>query len=435
MRIAFLAQPFDRMDDPGRGGSITLWTYYMAGECHRRGHEVTVIANSGERFRKRVRTINGVAYVHTPTWLDLRVTRIADFTLRILGRAGRSSGKRPSFSRAWHHGIYAWWCAREIRRRRCDRVHVPNYSQFIPVLRRLNPTVKISLHMHCEWLTQLDPTMVRKRLESVDVVIGCSDYITRKVAHAFAEAADRCATVPNAADVPTGGSSAAGAHLDKAILFVGRLSPEKGLHDLIQAFHLVLVHHPDARLLLVGGPTSAPLDYLVGLSDEPYVQSLKRFYPPTPDPTGVDRYYSTLLELAGKEVGHRIVFAGHLPHAEIAVHYEQAAILVNPSLSESFGIAPVEAMMRGVPVVATRVGGMHDTVVDGETGILVEPARPEALATALIELLDDPKKRHRMGAAGFTRAHTRFTWPVTASRFLQLMEARPRDQSTVPCPS
>ncbi len=86
-----------------------------------------------------------------------------------------------------------------------------------------------------------------------------------------------------------------------------------------------------------------------------------------------------------------------------------ADVFVLASRWEGLPLAVIEAMMSGLPVVATAVGGVAEEVVDGETGLLVPPENPEALASALARLLDDPALRRRMGAAGQARAREHFT--------------------------
>jgi glycosyltransferase involved in cell wall biosynthesis len=257
------------------------------------------------------------------------------------------------------------------------------------------------------------------RVKDADLIIGCSEYITGKIAHRFPQYADRCVTVPNAADIPA--EPARERTAGQEVVFVGRLSPEKGIHDLIQAFHEVLKRFPDARLRLVGGPGIVPLDFLVGLSDEPYVAALKRFYP-----AGVNGakhpYIEALEKEAGKEMGKRILFEGVVGHDQIEKAYRDAAIVVNPSLSESFGISIIEAMMRRIPVVATRIGGMTTTIEDGITGLHVGPADPSELAAAICQLLADPERARAIADAGWTRALERYTWDRVADRYLECVQ-------------
>jgi len=111
----------------------------------------------------------------------------------------------------------------------------------------------------------------------------------------------------------------------------------------------------------------------------------------------------------------RVPFArGFVRHDELQRLYARAAVVACPSRREGFGVACLEAMAHGRPVVATRVGGLLDLVVDGETGITVPPRDPTALRSALERLLADPELRRRLGAAGRARART--TSPGRTSR-------------------
>jgi glycosyltransferase involved in cell wall biosynthesis len=95
--------------------------------------------------------------------------------------------------------------------------------------------------------------------------------------------------------------------------------------------------------------------------------------------------------------------------------YAEAEVAAVPSLYEGFSLPAVEAMACGVPIVATTGGALPEVIGrDGETGLLVAPGDPSALATALGRALDDPALRDRVGAAGRDRVLERFTWRKTA---------------------
>ena len=101
---------------------------------------------------------------------------------------------------------------------------------------------------------------------------------------------------------------------------------------------------------------------------------------------------------------------------ELARLYGQAEVAVVPSLYEGFSLPAIEAMSCGVPVVATTGGALPEVVGRHEdTGLLVAPDDPGALASAIGRLLDDPSLRARLGAAGRRRVVERFTWQVTAA--------------------
>jgi len=112
------------------------------------------------------------------------------------------------------------------------------------------------------------------------------------------------------------------------------------------------------------------------------------------------------------------VARGFVPNDELQALYARAAVVACPSRREGFGVACLEAMSHGRPVVATDVGGLRDLVVDGETGLVVPTRDPAALRTALERLLGDPELRRRLGAAGRQRAQERFSWAAVTDATL-----------------
>jgi glycosyltransferase involved in cell wall biosynthesis len=122
---------------------------------------------------------------------------------------------------------------------------------------------------------------------------------------------------------------------------------------------------------------------------------------------------------------------GFVPNDELQQLYARAAVVACPSRREGFGVACLEAMAHGRPVVASSVGGLRDLVVDRETGLVVPPRDPVALRSALEELLGDPELRRRLGEAGRERARERFSWEtVTDSTLVAYAEAAGRMEPT-----
>jgi glycosyltransferase involved in cell wall biosynthesis len=181
---------------------------------------------------------------------------------------------------------------------------------------------------------------------------------------------------------------------DPVVGAVTRFYPAKGIRHLVDAFPAVRSAHPRAWLVLLGqGP------------EEKALRERAR-------------------ELG---IAERVIFAGFQRDAHVYVGGFDVA--VTPSLEEGFGLVALEALALGVPVVASRVGGLPDIVVDGTTGLLVEPARPDAIADALLALLGDPERRIRMGQAARADVE-RFSLDAYASRlteiYRELAAARPR---------
>jgi phosphatidylinositol alpha-1,6-mannosyltransferase len=144
---------------------------------------------------------------------------------------------------------------------------------------------------------------------------------------------------------------------------------------------------------------------------------------------GSGPYRGELEQLAASlGVERNVYFAGFVPDGELAQLYAASDIVVLPSREiqpgvpvEGFGITLMEAAAAGKPVVAGNLGGTQDAVIDGVTGLLVDPTDVHAVADAILRLLRHPDEAARMGAAGQARA-AQFDWPRQAARVRQLLE-------------
>ena len=212
------------------------------------------------------------------------------------------------------------------------------------------------------------------------------------------------------------------------LLFVGRVSPEKGVHVLIGAVRKLVKRYPTIQLNIVGGIGSAPKAFIVDLSDDPKVKGLSEFYP------GEDQnrhyYHDYLKNLCEDGLESNVFFKGAVPYQKVVEYYRSADILVNPSFSESFGMSLAEAMSAEKPVVATRVGGMVNVVENKKTGLLVEPGDENALADAIALLIENPALRIKMGRAGRKRILRLFSWEKVAKKlefeYLRIVRSAPR---------
>jgi D-inositol-3-phosphate glycosyltransferase len=170
------------------------------------------------------------------------------------------------------------------------------------------------------------------------------------------------------------------------VVSVGRLVPRKGFDTLIRA----LVALPNVELLIAGGPPGGQL------ARDPEARRLR--------------------QLAKRlEVADRVTLLGAVPRPELPALLRSADIVACTPWYEPFGIVPLEAMACGVPVVASAVGGIMDTVVDSATGLLVPPKRPDRAAEAVRQLLAEPFWREAYGTAGTDRARSRYSWDRVAA--------------------
>lgn len=407
MKIAFVNQPLDGVLPPDQN-SIGIWTYEVARRIADE-HDVMVYARYMGYLKRagRSRRVDdqGVRY-------RFSVAAPASIWARVSGLWERVPWLRKPVYASWLYYLeYCLPIAIRIRRDRPDVVHIHNFTGFVPIIRALNPSATIVLHMNCEWLSQLDEEKMAKRIAKVDAVLGSSGHIAGLVERRFPQFADRCHTVYNGVDPDEFVVAHEGDDRDvgPALVFVGRVSPEKGVHDLIDAMSHVVRHSPDVRLDVIGPVGALPRSYIVDVSDDPLVRDLERFYD--------QDYGSALTERIGEDLAERVRFVGSMSHDQVVRHVAAADVLVNPSYSESFGMSLVEAMACETPVVATRVGGMQEIVTD-ETGVLVERNDPRALANAIIRLLDDDELRRAMGSAGRVRVAEVFAWDRVAEAAL-----------------
>jgi glycosyltransferase involved in cell wall biosynthesis len=184
-----------------------------------------------------------------------------------------------------------------------------------------------------------------------------------------------------------------------SILQLGRMVPRKGIDNVIRALaELRHAHGRDARLYIVGGSTEVP--------DETATPEIGRL-------RGIAR---------ALRVADRVTFCGRRDRPELHRYYSAADVFVTTPWYEPFGITPVEAMACARPVIGARVGGIKSTVVDGETGFLVPPQDPAALARRLVDLMDDPVRASGMGARGRERVVRHYTWAGVGRSILAVYE-------------
>ncbi|HEY0605688.1 MAG TPA: glycosyltransferase [Herpetosiphonaceae bacterium] len=119
-------------------------------------------------------------------------------------------------------------------------------------------------------------------------------------------------------------------------------------------------------------------------------------------------------------IGEQVTLRGRIDHAEVPGFLRSFALFAMPSRAEAFGVAALEAQACGLPVVASSVGGLPEVVRDGETGLLVPPEQPQALAEALLALIADPQRRVQMGAVGREWVRARYDWQTNVEQMLEV---------------
>jgi glycosyltransferase involved in cell wall biosynthesis len=183
--------------------------------------------------------------------------------------------------------------------------------------------------------------------------------------------------------------------VDNEILFVGRLVEKKGCTYLLEAMPEILGLHSDARLSIVG---SGPME-------------------------------SMLKQQADRlGIAHAVTFYGAVSNAEIPKLHRRATVFVAPSIitsqgdQEGLGLVMVEALACECPVVASDLPAIRDVVAHGDTGLLVPQKNPEAIARAVVRLLEEPELRRQLAVNGRNHVLRNFDWAAIGRRYAALID-------------
>jgi glycosyltransferase involved in cell wall biosynthesis len=160
------------------------------------------------------------------------------------------------------------------------------------------------------------------------------------------------------------------------VVYVGRLSWEKGLNYLIEAWVSVIKAVPSAKLVIIGE----------GKEREAIKKMIKEL-----------------------KITDSVILTGNLAYEKVPSEIKRSEIFVCPSLAEGLGIVFIEAQACGVPPIGTRVGGIPDVIQDGENGLLIEPKNSDQIRDAILKLLNDKELAKRLGERGLETCK-RFEW-------------------------
>lgn len=347
MKIAILVSFFP----PKWLAGTEIATYYMAEHLAQRGHEVHVITSLDEGLPEE--NYEKGFYIHRLPRTKIRFA-----------------------------GAFIFWAdiVRVIEKISPDIVHAQSLGIGVPALL----SKKILKFPYAvwgqgsdvylpDWFTKLTSKTIIKNANSVIA-------LTEDMKRAMQAIYNRDITiVPNGIDLKEYISELPVQNVEgaeKRILFVGRLHPVKGVQYLLQAMQMVHEEVPGAKLILVGD--------------------------------GEEREH---LETLTDNLGIRecVEFAGRVPHERVQDYMNQAEVFVLPSLSEGFPVTILEAMACGLPIVATRVGGLPDIVEGGVNGYLVNVKNPNKIADKILFLLENDEVREEISANNREKAEL-YTW-------------------------
>lgn len=268
-----------------------------------------------------------------------------------------------------------------------------------PVVVRCHTPVFVLRQYHARqempYDTRFTAAMEKFCIRHADALTAPSQHMAQVIARECNIPAERIWVIPNPLDVAqfrdtTRPGAMRQDRSEVIVLHVGRLERIKGIEVLAQAIPEVLRQTPQVRFVFVGAARS----------------NMKAVQ------------WRARLEKAG---GSRVSVLGLLEQSELVAWYHRADIAVVPTLNyESFSYTCAQAMAAKLPVVASRVGGIPETVGDGVSGILVEPGKPSAFARAIVELVQNRELREKMGRAGGQQSKAYFDSPVLAKQMLSI---------------
>ena len=233
-------------------------------------------------------------------------------------------------------------------------------------------------------------TLLRFSLNTADIITGTSKFLVEKIA-AYVNSHSKIQQVAFGVDISKFTPSSQKKYHNIRIGFVKSLKPKYGPKILLKAFKMINHKYPDTELVMAG--------------NGPMKQELKKI--------------ADALNLSDK-----VEFTGFVSSENLPRHFMTLDIFVQPSIyqSESFGVAVLEASACGVPVVATDVGGVQEVCINQKTGFLVPPNDPDAIADAVIKLLDNPSLMQEYGKNGREFVINNYKWPDCVNKMITIFE-------------
>ncbi len=230
--------------------------------------------------------------------------------------------------------------------------------------------------------------LAMRRLEKAPVVVCVSQAQSHAVQRIWGIPDAKIQVIYNGIDTATFRPLAQLEGRERRLLFVGGSNPRKGIDVLLDAFALVSKFYPDVLLDLVGGWN-----------------------------------WNVQIERAKRSgISSKVRFHPYIVHEEMPTYYAQSYAFIAPTRAESFGRTVAEAMACGVPVISTQASSIPEIVDEGVSGLLVPWGDTNALADAILELLNDPQKASEIGRAGRKRVEKSFAWDVIMLQWEELFE-------------
>ena len=361
---------------PPREG-IGFYVWNLAQQLRRRGHEVQIITRGCARASYR---------------------EIAD------GITVWRAAYAPTFP--WHVHLHGLFVDRLVKRLetqvdvfhlhsplvRMPRTHRPTLLTIHSLMQAASASFKLDslFSVLTKLQTPVSRTLEHEALQRADY-ISCVSQASANELLAAGIKSDKIGVFANGVDAsifyPAPGPPLPGRYA----LAVGRLSPGKGLEDLLVSVEFVIRHYPQLRCLIAGeGPLRSKLK----------------------------------AEIDRRGLGANITLVGQISdRTELAALYRGAALYIHPSHYEGLPTALLEAMACGCPSIATDVGSVSSVLHNNLNGLLVEPRQPTQLAAAMLRMLDRPELADRLGHQAASTVAAQYTWSTLGQKYLDCYQA------------
>ncbi|MDQ6662393.1 MAG: glycosyltransferase family 4 protein [Chloroflexota bacterium] len=274
------------------------------------------------------------------------------------------------------------------------KIPIVFYLQSYLLIYARSPETKES-HLRARWLKKLLigslPSLTYTSLIAVSNAVK-QEYIKAGYSHESIEVIYNGVDSRFLKPLPIQKSKAsAGGNPCTELLYVGRLNTEKGIVVILEALDLLVNSQGRKDLHL----------HIFGDGDKSYIAELQHF-------------------ITEKQLTEIITFHGRVSQEELLGYYDRSDIMLVPSLwQEPFALVTAEGMARGLPIIASNVGGTGERITDNVNGLLVEPGDEQELALAIIQLVDHPDELHRLAQAARTTVEEHFTIEECAKRMEQ----------------
>ncbi len=363
-------------------GGVAMYNHTLAHAYRALGHEVTVIARRNDATTPAFAETNGIR-IHRLLTHDhyyWRRTPVAGY-----------------YSRTLQQLAYSWRVRLAIKRLNKTRpIDVIEFAEInaegfffartprIPfVVRCHTPTFVLRDFFESDELphdTRVISACEKDLIRRAHAVTAPSKDMAQRIAEATGVDREKIAVIPN--PLPSYGSNGKAngkkqgrAEPELTVLYVGRVERAKGILVLAEAIPRIIKSVPQARFVVAGYDRSTP--------------------------RGTSQRAELEQQLASAGVRAKVEFIGAVDQSNLRALYDRADLCVVPALQyESFSYTCAQAMAAGKPVIATRVGGIPETVEAGVAGLIVEPGDAGELAEAIVRLLKDEARRVTMGRAG-----------------------------------